>query len=171
MILGRFPRVSERGFLFLLLLLFVGVSIQYTLKTREPRDGKQDRSAILRWRDQLLRLDDGGNIYDVGNYPNPPIMALMLRPLADLPPIPGALVWFYLKVGMALAAFAMTFRLCEEPGRPFPTWAKALTVLLSLRPIMSDLTHGNVNLLILFLVMLALTAYRRGLDVLSGVIL
>jgi hypothetical protein len=141
----RFPRISERGFLAALLVLFAAVSIQYTIKTLDVRDGKQDRSAILRWREQLLRLDGGENIYVSKNYPNPPIMALLLRPLADLPPLAGALVWYYLKVGMALAAFALTFRLAEEPGRPFPSWAKALTVLLSLRPILSDLTHGNVT--------------------------
>ena len=116
-------------------------------------------------------LDDGQNIYVKKNYPNPPIMALLLRPLADLPPLAGALTWYYLKVGMALAAFALTFRLAEESGQPFPSWAKVLTVLLSLRPILGDLTHGNVNLFILFLVVAALTAFRRGRDVLAGVIM
>jgi hypothetical protein len=167
----RFPHISERGFIAAILVLFAAVSVQYTIKTLDLRDGKQDRSAILRWREQLRSLDGGENIYASKNYPNPPIMALLLRPLADLPPLAGALVWFYLKVGMALAAFAFTFRLAEEPGRPFPSWAKALTVLLSLRPILSDLTHGNVNLFILFLVVAALVAFRRGRDVLAGVIM
>jgi len=167
----RVANVSERGFLALLLLLFAAVSIQYTLKIVDPRDGKQDRSAILRWREQLLDLDGGENIYARSNYPNPPIMALLLRPLADLPPIAGALTWFYLKVGMTLIAFALTFRLATEAGCVFPTWAKALTVLMSLRPIMSDLTHGNVNLFILFLVICALSAFRARWDVSAGTIL
>jgi len=167
----RFPAAGERGFLALLLLVFAAVSVQYTIKTLDSRGGKQDRSAILRWREQLLSLDGGENIYAHYNYPNPPIMALLLRPLADLPPLAGALVWYYLKVGMALAAFAMTFRLVEEPGRPFPPWSKALTVVLSLRPILGDLTHGNVNLFILFLVVSALAAFRRGRDVPAGVVL
>src|SRR5260370_14723065 len=34
---------------------------------------------------------------------------------------------------------------------PFPPWAKGLTVLLSLRPIMRDLYHNNVNIFVLFL--------------------
>src|SRR5262249_27468918 len=50
-------------------------------------------------------------------------------------------------------------------------WAKAATVLLSLRPIMSDLLHGNVNLFILFLVLAFLYAFHRGRDFLSGNIL
>src|SRR5205823_9373555 len=155
----------------LLLAVFAAVSVQYTIKTLDLRDGKQDRSAILRWREQLLLLDGGENIYATHNYPNPPIMALLLRPLADLPPLAGALVWYYLKVGMAVAALAMTFRLVEEPGRPFPAWAKALTVLLSLRPILGDLSHGNVNLFILFLVVAALYAFHRGRDWTAGLAL
>ena len=63
------------------------------------------------------------------------------------------------------------FRLAEEPGRPFPTWAKGLTVVLSLRTILSDLTHGNVNLLILFLVVTGLAAFRRGRDMIAGILL
>ncbi|HEY1378320.1 MAG TPA: glycosyltransferase family 87 protein [Gemmataceae bacterium] len=167
----RLTHASERGFLALLLVVFAAVSVQYTAKTLDLRGGRQDRSAILRWREQLLHLDGGEDIYARFNYPNPPIMALLLRPLADLPPLAGALVWYYLKVGMALAAFALTFRLAEEPGRPFPPWAKAMTVVLSLRPILGDLTHGNVNLFILFLVVAALAAFRRGRDVLAGVVL
>lgn len=164
-------RISERLFVGLLLAIFAAVSIQYTIKTLDLRAGKQDRSAILRWREQLLHLDGGENIYAHYNYPNPPIMALLLRPLADLPPLAGALVWYYLKVGMALAAFAMSFRLAEDAGRPFPTWAKGLTVVLSLRPVIGDLTHGNVNLLILFLVVAALAAFRHGRDLPAGVLL
>jgi alpha-1,2-mannosyltransferase len=170
-VVPQIHRMTQARFLAALLVLFVAVSAQYTLKVLDVRDGKQERSAILRWRDQLLRLDDGEDIYKTCNYPNPPIMALLLRPLADLPPLVGALVWYYLKVGMALSAFAICFRLAEEPGHPFPAWSKALTVVLSLRPIMSDLTHGNVNLLILFLVVIGLAAFRRGRDLTAGVIL
>jgi hypothetical protein len=164
-------QTTERRFLAALLILFVALSAQYTLKVLDVRDGKQERSAILRWRDQLLRLDDGEDIYKACNYPNPPIMALLLRPLADLPPLAGALVWYYLKVGMALAAFGLCFRLAEQPGQPFPSWAKGLAVVLSLRPIVSDLTHGNVNLLILFLVVCGLATFRRGWDLIAGIIL
>src|SRR5690606_8107896 len=42
---------------------------------------------------------------------------------------------------------------------------------LSLRPILSDLSHGNVNILILFLVVASLYAFHRGRDFLAGVVL
>src|SRR5262245_10538738 len=164
----RWPAISQRAFVVALLGLFVAVSVQYSLKVLDARHGVQSRSAIQRWREQLLQLDAGENIYARFTYPNPPIMALMLRPIADLPPLAGALTWFYLKVAMALAG---VFRGIETPERPSPPWATALAVLFSLRPVVGDLSHGNVNLFILFLVAAMLYAFRRGWDVAAGVIL
>jgi hypothetical protein len=154
----------QRWFVLGLLLLFLGLSVQYSIKAHS------NRSAILRWREQLKQLTLL-NIYDESNYPNPPIMALLLKPLAQLPPLVGALSWFYLKVLMALVALHWFFRIVESPGRPFPPWAKALATLLSLRPIMGDLTHGNVNLFILFLVVGGLYAFWHGRDVLAGLLI
>src|SRR5262249_24956563 len=68
-------------------------------------------------------------------------------------------------------AMAWAFRLVELPDQPFPLWAKVMTIVLSLRPIMGDLTHGNVNLLILFLVIGALYTFHRGSDTTAGIIL
>jgi hypothetical protein len=156
---------GQRWFVLALLFLFVGLSVQYSIKVLKGG------GAISRWGPQLLGLADGEDIYQTYNYPNPPVMALLLYPVAKLPPLAGALVWFYLKVGMTLLALHWVFRLVESPDRPFPPWARALTVVLSLRPIIGDLQHGNVNLLILFLVVAALTAYRRGRDFWAGIVL
>jgi alpha-1,2-mannosyltransferase len=163
----RLPLLRSRQLWFLLgmLLLFVVLSVLYTKKAL------QHRGAFDRWSPQLLELDDGDKLYKHHNYPNPPIMALLLKPLAELPSPAGALTWFYLKVGMTLLALAWVFRLVETPEQPFPAWAKALTVLLSLRLIMSDLSHGNVNLFILFLVVAALYAYHRKWDLAAGGVL
>jgi alpha-1,2-mannosyltransferase len=59
----------------------------------------------------------------------------------------------------------------EIPSRPIPSWVQATIIVLSFRPILSDLHHGNNNLLILFLVVASLAAWRRGYDVLAGLIL
>src|SRR5437763_967586 len=131
-------RTALRGALLLLLLVFfVALSIQHALKASK---GDGHRSAILRWREQILGLQDGEDIYERYTYPNPPIMALILTPVAALPEATGlpvvacALVWFYLKVAMTLLALRWVFALVEAPGRPFPLGAKVLTVLLTLRP-------------------------------------
>src|SRR5262245_5534797 len=160
------PRTwPQRWFVLGLLLLFVALSAQYTAKALA------NRSAFERWRPQLDGLDRGENIYDVYVYPNPPIMALLLKPLADMKPPLGALLWYYLKAGMALASLYWVFRLVEGDGPPFPPWAKVLVVLLSLRPIMGDLVHGNVNLFILFLVAAGLYAFHKGRQAGGGLLI
>ena len=161
-----------------LALFFAALSIPYGIKAWH------NGSAFQRWQPQISALGDGVDIAQRFNYPNPPIMALLLYPLARLPAVAqewgmperaasilAALCWFYIKAGLALLAFRWVFQLVEEPLRPFPLWAKGLTVLLALRPIMSDLQHGNVNLFILFLVVAALYAYRRQRDVVAGIVL
>jgi hypothetical protein len=164
---GPSPRqgVYRGVFVAALLLLFAGVSVQYSYKA------VHHRSAFVRQQSQVLAMDEGTDVANRFNYPYPPVMALLLLPLASLPPLAGALTWFYLKVGMTLLAIPWVFRLVEDPGQPFPAAARGAAVLLSLMPILGDLQHGNVNLFILFLVVAALAAFRARRDVLSGVIL
>jgi hypothetical protein len=160
---------SRRRWFFVgLLLLFIFLSVQYSLKVRKHGEAS---SAFNRWRRQVLALEAGEDAYHLYQYPNPPMMGLLLLPYYKVPELPGALAWYYTKLVLAFLSLLMIFRLVEDPERPFPEWAKALTVLLSLKPIMGDLTHGNVNLVILFLVIAALYAYRSGKDLLSGVVL
>ncbi len=44
-------------------------------------------------------------------------------------------------------------------------------MLLSIRPIVLDLQHGNVNLFILFLLVVALFAYQKGRGAVAGLVL
>jgi hypothetical protein len=178
------PRTRWRTlFLAALAVLLTVSTIQHVQKTRKlSRLGTQTKTAFLRWRTQILGeetpgrgaipgLKRGDDVYKLYNYPNPPVMALILWPMAELPATAGALVWFFLKVGMTVALFAWAFRLCEGRGPPVPAWAKALTVALSLHPILGDLSHGNVNIFIAFLVFGALEAFRRGRVVAAGLTL
>jgi hypothetical protein len=169
MSLGTISRAStsahQRWLAFGLLIIFVILSFQYIAKV-----GDENRSAILRWRPQIQQLYEL-DIYQRYVYPNPPIMALLLKPLIELPPLAGSLLWFYLKVGMTFVALYWAFRLVERPGVTFPSWAKTAAVLLSLRPILGDLSHGNVNLFILFLTMGALYAFLHGRDLTAGLTL
>lgn len=59
----------------------------------------------------------------------------------------------------------------EIPAHPIPSWVQLAILVLSLRPILSDLHHGNNNILIMFLVVCSLAAWRRGYDVLAGLLL
>src|SRR5947208_13826 len=85
---------QQRWFLVFLLTVFIALSVQYSFKVCS--DQRDTRSAFLRWRQQVLEMDDGVDIFNRHNYPNPPIMAIILEPLMELPPLAGALTWFYL---------------------------------------------------------------------------
>jgi hypothetical protein len=150
-------------------IVFIAASIPYAAKAG------RDASAFVRWHNQIAELFSAADVYDNiymrHGYPNPPPMALILYPLTLLPPLAGALVWYYLKVGAVLISAFWTFRMIETPLRPFPAWAKGLVLLLSLKLILGDLTHGNVNLFILFLVVGALYAFQQRRDWLAGFVL
>ncbi len=161
--------ISQRWIGLALVLFFTVIYAQYALKMTHSESGM--RSAFLRWRTQLEDLDTGINVWDKYAYPNPPIMALILKPFLQLPPPLGASLWFGCKAILTLAAVLGILSLLDTPERPFPLWGKALAVLMSLRPIEGDLVHGNINLLILFLILAALCAFCRGRDALAGLLL
>ena len=158
-------RHGRRAVWIAALITIIGAGIIYADKAAE------DRSAFIRWRHQVLEMMAGENIYDTYFFPNPPIMPLTLYPLMALPPVAGALAWFAIKAVLAGAAVLFCLRMVRLGDRPVPSWVQAMVVLLSLRPIMSDLHHGNNNILILFLVTATLAAWRKGYDVLAGAIL
>lgn len=153
----------QRWLLLGLLVIFAVINIAYVLKV--INSDRPHRSAFLRWRVQIHALAEGENIWQRYNYPNPPIMALILRPFAELPPLIGSIAWFYFKALLTVLAVGWVLRLLDTPSRPFPLWGQGLAVLLALRPIEGDLVHGNVNLFIMFLVVAVLYALtcRRGL--------
>jgi alpha-1,2-mannosyltransferase len=129
------------------------------------------RSAFVRWRPQVLQFWDGVNIYDKMLFPTPPLMPITLYPLMVLPTVSGAMCWFALKVAMTSASLIMLFRMVRRPDGLYPPMFRSLVLLLSLRPILGDLHHGNNNLLILFLIVAMLSAWRQGYDILAGLLL
>lgn len=165
------PGQLRVAFLALLAAALVLTSIKYAAKVAKPGDtGQQSRSAFLRWRSMVQDVFTGTNIYTGTNeYPNPPVMAIILRPFAALPPVTGAMAWFYAKVLMGVCAAVWTFRLLGNV--PVPDGVKAVAILLTLPALMGDLSHNNVNIFILFLVAGCLELYRRGRDTLSGLVL
>ena len=162
------PQPTPRPFrpvAVLLVLIFAVACISYASKAG------RNASAFVRWHNQIAELTTDEDIYLRHAFPNPPIMALVLYPLVLLPPFAGAMVWFWLKSLMALVSYALAFRMAESPDEPVPRWLMFVVVLLTIRPVIGDLTHGNVNLFILFLAMVGLFAFQRGRDVLAGVLL
>src|SRR4051794_20531865 len=109
------PRHSLAGrwFLAALVLLFLALSVRYSIKALGGG------GAFDRWRPNIQEMDEK-DISREFNYPNPPVMAVILEPLALLPPVVGALAWFALKAAMALVSLYWVFRLVEDSDAPFP---------------------------------------------------
>ncbi|MDR3638758.1 MAG: glycosyltransferase family 87 protein [Isosphaeraceae bacterium] len=160
-----FDRHFRRLVWFLFGVIMIVAAVMYGKKADD------DRSAFIRWRPQVLQFWQGVNIYDVAMFPNPPIMPITLYPFMRLPKIPGALCWFGFKVVLTLVSIWLCYKMARADPRPFPSWAQAGILVFSLRPILGDLHHGNNNLLILFLIVSALYAWREGYDVLAGFVL
>ncbi|HET6573800.1 MAG TPA: glycosyltransferase family 87 protein [Fimbriiglobus sp.] len=166
------PARWRTAFLIFLAAVVAGAAVQYWFKASRPsRIGTLTRTAFLRWQGQVNGLVDGVNVYEGNPYPNPPIQGLVLWPLYQLPGDPhalgGAMLWFALKAGMAGCVLVWAFRL----SAPMPGWAKAVAVVLAAHPILGDLSHGNVNIFIAFLVFAALELLRRRRDAAAGVVL
>ncbi len=166
------PARLRVAFLAFLAAVLAVSAVQYWHKASKPsRLGTLTRTAFLRWQEQVNGLADGVNVYEGNPYPNPPIQGLILWPLYHLPGDPhalgGAMLWFALKIGMAACVVVWAFRLCG----PMPGWARAVAVVLASHPILGDLSHGNVNIFIAFLVLGALDLLRRRCDVLAGLVL
>ena len=132
----------------------------------------EDRSAFIRWRPQVLQFWHGVNIYKNGMlFPNPPILPITLYPLMTLPPVQGALTWYYLKAGLFVLAVWFCFKMVRTEKKVLPGWVQGGVLLLALRPVLGDLHHANNNILIMFLIVSCLMAWREGFDMLAGMIL
>jgi len=163
LVIGRFARPF---FWFLWATIVVTAAAFYYPKAADQR------SAFVRWQPQVLKFWNGVNIYDKMYFPNPPIMPITLRPLMTLPPVAAALSWFLIKAALTTITLLICFDVVKLPGRTTPPpFFQTAILLLSLRPILGDLHHGNINLLILFLLAVMFHAWRNGYDVAAGLLL
>ncbi|MHC5022564.1 MAG: glycosyltransferase family 87 protein [Planctomycetota bacterium] len=155
--------IVKIALLVILAIVVVSTTVTYTKKALDRK------SAILRWQPHVLALIERDvDIYETANYPNPPLMPIALYPIMKLPPLGTALVWFALKAAMATMSVIWALRLAAGRDGPWKWIWIAAVVLMSLRMFMSDLQHGNINLLILFLVIGGLWAWANGRDALAG---
>jgi hypothetical protein len=161
----RLDRISRRVFWVLWVTIVLIAAGFYYSKAAD------NRSAFVRWRPQVLKFWAGVNIYDRMLFPTPPIMPITLYPLMVLPTVGGAMCWFGIKVVLTTATLLMCFQIVRRRDGTLPPMFRSLVLLMSLRPILGDLHHGNNNLLILFLVVATFHVWRRGNDIASGLLL
>ncbi len=162
------------GVVVVTLLVLTVVSISFVHKVRQG-DG-----AFERWRPSVDAILQGQNMYGPEHldedgepeFPTTPLVALLLYPLYQLGPVTGAIVLAVAKFAMAALSMWWAIRLAVGvPWRPPPARAIALVVLLTARPIISDIQHGNINLLVLFLIMAGLWVYAHNRPIAGGAIL
>lgn len=158
-------RYSQPFFWFLWTTIVLVAAAFYYPKAADQR------SAFVRWQPQVLQFWEGVNIYDKMYFPNPPIMPITLYPLMTLPPVAAAMSWFLIKAGMTTIVLLICFNVVKPAGKPMPPFFQTAILLLALRPILGDLHHGNINLVILFLVALMYEAWRRGWNIRAGLLL
>ncbi len=162
------PRLGNGWLLLGLCVVFAVIGTQHYFKMRDAVR-VNSITAFQRWRPQVLELDQGVNIWQKHNWPNTPIMAMILKPYMNIEPaFWGAQLWLLTKMVCAAVSIWLVILMLDRPEHPFPFWGKLLAIALTLRPIEGDLVHGNVNLFILLTVVLGIYAFSRGWDWMAG---
>ena len=166
---GEAVRNGRRARILLALVLLGAMGIDMTRFVQAMQS--PDRMPTLqRWLPFAVELGSDDRLYDRHpDYKYPPLFLILLRPLTWIPPVAAAVVWQLAKYASLFVIFVVGWRLLEE-SRPLPPAVKPLSVILSLRFIVSDLGHGNINIFICLLVVLALWALARGRPWRSGLL-
>lgn len=148
----------------------VGIGLSILAAIQALHRARQGRGAFLRWEDDFTAFWSGGEIYGVGaeGYPTLPITLLLMSPFRALGTVPGAFAWALFKIGLAWWLVTRALRLAGESGRKLLPLATLAVLLLSFRPLLSDITHGNLNLLVGGAVASAAWCWHKGRDGQAG---
>ena len=150
-----------------LLALFAGDTARFLYKMADP-----DRMPTLkRWLPYAAELgqDDAPHERHT-DYLYPPFFLVVMKPLTWIPPLVAAVVWQWTKYAALALIFVMAWRLAAAV-RPLPPWLKVLSVVLSLRFIHSDLSHGNINIYVCLFIVLAAWWIARGRPLAGGLVI
>ena len=157
-----------------------------------PKKGnwKRHKGAIGRWRKAIRRFWAGHNIYYTGRqydqhlqaggapqaersqvvalHPNMPIVVILLTPFAYLPVAWEGLLFAIFKAGIIVASLFGAVAVCNHRDKRMPDWVVALGIAFAGLVLVSDLQHGNTNILVLGAIVLHAWLYRQGRDVCAG---
>lgn len=137
--------------------------------------GERHRTALGRWlptAGELTEGDDRDNPYDYGHwFPTPPLVLLSLVPLYKAGYVAGGIIWSVLKIGGLTLAVCLVLREMRRQGTPVPLGVQLMTMVFGIRPIISDIQHGNLNIFMMIWLALTWVFYLRGRDLWAGVFL
>ncbi len=118
-------------------------------------------------------LRAGGMIYDVHaplftGYDNPPLTAILTLPLTLFDLQSSIRLFFGLNTVLVVASVALIFVARREYLLTYPSWLIALALLLNLDPLLDSLLLGQLDAVLLLLIVISFFAYRQGRDLMAG---
>jgi hypothetical protein len=122
--------------------------------------GMGDFKVYQRAAQRALAGESMYQLSDPHRYLYAPVVTLLFLPFAVLPSLAGRILWLAFNFALVVSIFRITASLLFPQGRAPPGF-HALLLLLSSRFIDNNLGHGQMNLLLLWLV---LGAYRLAAD-------
>ena len=130
----------------------------------------EGHNALLKWEPVFVALEEGEPIYETGveGYPTLPLSLMLMSPFRAAGSVAGPLLWACFKLAIAWWIVLCAMRLAAEPARCLTGWGQLGVLMLVVRPLYSDLQHGNINLVVGGTVLAAALAWRRGNTFASG---
>jgi len=118
-------------------------------------------------------LRSGGMIYDVHGplftgYDNPPLTALLNIPLTLLDFQNAVKLFFGLNTLFLATSVALIFITRKEYLLTYPHWMIAVALVLNLDPVLDSLLLGQLDAILLLLIVISFYAYRHGRDLIAG---
>jgi len=163
----------------LLLAALIIPAVQFVIRIQETDSslwragGQRHRTALGRWiptAELIANGDATEHPYGFGHwFPTPPMILISLVPLAKLGYVGAGVVWAVLKVGGFLFAMVFLIRTLDREGFNVPLGVIIAAGIFSIRPIVSDLQHGNLNIFMMIHVAFALALYIRHKDFWAGI--
>jgi hypothetical protein len=149
--LGRSPRLR---YVLLILLLAFGA--------RHVSRGMGDYKTYERAARRAVAGETIYRLSDPHRYLYAPVVTFLFFPLAVLPRVAGKVLWIVFNLALVASIFRCSAALVFPEGRAPPGFY-ALLLLLSFRFIDNNLGHGQINILLLWLVLkaYALAAEQR----------
>ncbi len=156
-------------------VLVVAVLASIVALAQAHHRASKGENALVKWAPAFEALERGEPIYGVARpgvgaegYPTLPLSLLVMRPFHALGPTAGPLAWAAAKVVLAWLIVWAALALAAGRARAFPAGLAAIVVVLSFRPLYSDVQHGNVNVPVGATVVAAAWAWSRRRELECG---
>lgn len=117
--------------------------------------------------ERLLADEPIYRLEDPHRYLYAPPVTFLFTPFAVLPPVPAAVLWYLLNIVLVVHALRLVERLVYDGGRA-PPGVRLLALLPVVRFVDNNLGHGQINILLLWLVLVAYDAAGRGQHLRAG---